>query len=406
MDIIKKNADLIKTLFFYTLMGIVIGACVGFCEAIFCKGLNFIFAFRKGKEVFLLPLMPLVGLLIAFVFVDFGGKSREGMGLVFKLEQGKEEEIPLRLIPIMIVSTWLSHLVGCSVGREGVAVQIGADVSAFFGRFIKFKDSNIVFVVTGIAAGFAGLFGTPCASVFFALEVLVAGALQYMSLCPALVAAFTSNYVASLFGVVHENVALSVHWNISIVTCFKVVCMGILFGLVGQLFAFLLGKIRFISRLYIKNPYLRIFVMGSGLALLFFVCGQGRYSGLGTNLVQSALNSGTIYPWDWVCKMLFTVFCLSAGFQGGEVTPLFAIGASLGLVLARLFGLPLALGAALGYVAVFGAGTNTFLAPIAIGLELFGPQYFYLFFIVCSVSYLFNKDLSIYSLQEVIHGNE
>ena len=96
MDIIKKNADLIKTLFFYTLMGIVIGACGGFCEAIFCKGLNFIFAFRKGKEVFLLPLMPLVGLLIAFVFVDFGGKSREGMGLVFKLEQGKEKEIPLR----------------------------------------------------------------------------------------------------------------------------------------------------------------------------------------------------------------------------------------------------------------------------------------------------------------------
>ena len=158
--------------------------------------------------------------------------------------------------------------------------------------------------------------------------------------------------------------------------------MGILFGLVGQLFAFLLGKIRFISRLYIKNPYLRIFVMGSGLALLFFVCGQGRYSGLGTNLVQSALNGGTIYPWDWVCKMLFTVFCLSAGFQGGEVTPLFSIGSTLG------------------------AGTNTFLAPIAIGLELFGPQYFYLFFIVCSVSYLFNKDLSIYSLQEVIHGNE
>ena len=402
MYTINYNLNIIKKIVFLCVMGVVIGSCVGFIEAIFCKGLDLIFAFRKGKELLLLPLIPIVGLIIAFVFIHWGGKSSEGIGLVFKVKQGKEKRIPIRLIPIMIMSTWLSHLAGCSVGREGVAVQIGADVSHFFGRYLKFQDSDKVYVVTGIAAGFAGLFGTPIASVFFALEVLVAGALQYMSLCPALIAAFTSCVVAEHFGVSHEQFQIVANWNLSIVFIAKIACMGVVFGLVGQLFTFVMGEMRFLSRVYLRNPYKRIFFMGIGLAVCFFVFGQGRYSGLGSNLISYAMNGKTIYAWDWLLKILFTAACLSAGFQGGEVMPLFSIGACLGCVLASLLGLPIALGAALGYVAVFAAGTNTFLAPIAVGMELFGSQYFYLFFIVCSIAYLFNQNQSIYAFQESV----
>ncbi len=398
---IKYNFDIIKRIAFFCLMGLVIGGFVGFVEAIYCRGLDLIFAFRKGKELPLLLLIPFVGLFIAFVFIKWGKNSSEGIGLVFKVEQGKEDRIPVRMVPFMIVATWLSHLAGCSVGREGVAVQIGADVSHFFGRYLKFENSDKIYIVTGIAAGFSGLFGTPITAVFFALEVLVAGALNYMSLCPAFVAAFTSYLVSEYFGVVHEKFQFVTSWNLSIPFVLKIACMGIVFGLVGQLFTLILAESRFLSRVCFKTPYHRIFLMGVGIALGLFLFG-GRYSGLGSNLIEYAMNGQTIYLYDWLLKMLFTAVCLSAGFQGGEVMPLFSIGASLGCVLASLFGLPLPLGAALGFVAVFGAGTNTFLAPIAVGLEMFGSQYLYLFFIVCSISYLFNKNQSIYAYQETI----
>lgn len=402
MDELTKNMALLKRIVFLSVIGVVIGAFVGAIEALFCHGLNFVFEFRRGKEMLLLILMPFVGLCIAYVFLHLAGKSREGMSLVFKVEQGKEKKIPLRLVPVMMGSTWLSHLVGCSVGREGVAVQIGATVSHFFGRYIKFEDSNVIFIVTGIAAGFAGLFGTPITAVFFAMEVLVAGALQYTSLCPAVVAAFVANFVARNLGVLHSEPSLSLEISLDLTILWKVLLMGVCFGLAGQLFSQLLSRFRFVSRMYLKNPYWRIFLMGTILALLFFFCDRGRYSGLGENLIESAINGGTIYAWDWLLKMLFTTLCLTAGFQGGEVTPLFSIGASLGFVLASLLGLPPALGAALGYVAVFGAGTNTFLAPMAIGLEVFGAEYFYFFFLISSISYLFNKNESIYSLQKIL----
>lgn len=398
---LKYNFGIIKKIANFCIMGLIIGCFVGAVEALYCQGLTWIFEFRKGKELLLLPLIPFVGLLIAYVFIHWGKNSSEGIGLVFKVEQGKEDRIPVRMVPFMIMATWLSHLAGCSVGREGVAVQIGADVSHFFGRYFKFGDSDKIYIVTGIAAGFSGLFGTPITAVFFALEVLVAGAINYMSLCPAFVAAFTSYVVSEYFGVVHEKFLFVTSWNLSVPFVLKIACMGIIFGLVGQLFTLVLAESRFLSRVYFKSPYHRIFLMGIGIAICLFLFG-GRYCGLGSNLISYAMEGKTIYIWDWLLKMVLTCVCLSAGFQGGEVMPLFSIGASLGCVLASLLGLPLPLGAALGFVAVFGAGTNTFLAPIAVGLEMFGSQYLYLFFIVCSISYLFNKNQSIYAYQETI----
>lgn len=179
--------------------------------------------------------------------------------------------------------------------------------------------------------------------------------------------------------------------------------LGVAFGMVGGAFAWCLAHAKTLAARLFPNPYMRIAVMGIALSAILFVLWQGRYCGLGTNLISAALGDNgkiAIMPWDWALKFALTITTLAAGYQGGEVTPLFSIGASLGVVLAGILGMPVELCAALGYAAVFGSATNTLLAPILIGCEVFGFGNLSMFFIVCVVAYLFNMDKSIYALQK------
>lgn len=390
-----------KELLILTTWAIVIGAIVALIEVVFGKGLEFIFGIRAELGNVLFFGLPFAGLLIVFIFDHWGKISRRGMNLVFEVEQGISNIIPLRLVPFMIGSTWLTHLFGGSAGREGVAVQIGATISHFIGRKVyQYKDASTIFLVAGIAAGFSGLFSTPIAAVFFSIEVLVAGTLKYRAMGPAFAASFTACFVSSLFGLHRSSFLIDIGFDLNYELGFKLIILGIIFGIVGGAFASCLMKTKHFIHDQFKSPYIRIFCMGSILALLLFIVFQGRYSNLGENLIEASVYGGMIYSWDWILKFVFTIFTLSIGFQGGEVTPLFSIGASLGCVLASFFGIPAPLCAAMGYVAVFGAGTNTFLAPIAIGMEIFGYQYFPLFFVICCVSYLTNRNQSIYALQQ------
>ena len=176
--------------------------------------------------------------------------------------------------------------------------------------------------------------------------------------------------------------------------------MGAAFGLAGFCFSFFLGKMKKQMAKKFENPYKRIAFVAIPLAAVLLILWQGRYSGLGTNLISASFSGGTIFAWDWILKLLLTLVTLSIGFQGGEVTPLFAIGSSLGAVLGSLFGLPVTVCAALGYAAVFGSATNTLIAPVLIGLEVFGPQNMTAFLIVCAVAYILNGNCSIYSAQQ------
>lgn len=148
-----------------------------------------------------------------------------------------------------------------------------------------------------------------------------------------------------------------------------------------------------------KKAVLQTLACGTAIGLLSMVCFQGRYSGLGTNLISGCF-AGDIMPWDFILKLVFTVFTLAAGYTGGEFTPLFSIGASAGFTLAAAIGLPVELGAALGFVGVFASATNTFLAPVFIGAEIFGAKYIPMFAIVCALAYICNGNKSIYPLQK------
>ena len=384
----------------WVLLAVLIGLIVGGLDAVFGRILLAVSSFRTDHFYYLIPFLALAGLATVYIYQRFGKRANKGMGLVFSIGQQSDETIPRRLIPIAMLTTWLTHLFGGSAGREGVAIQIGASVANYLGDLAKVKNRHIM-VMVGMAAGFSGLFQTPLAATLFAVEVIVVGSIYYQAILPALIASLVAAQTSHFLGLEKFSYAVSKLPTLNLLIIMKLVVIGIAFGLTGFIFSWLLGKTKARLGTLLPNPYLKIAVGSVILSVLFVVFDQGRYSGLGTNLIATTFSGGPIFAWDFIVKLLLTILTLSIGFQGGEVTPLFAIGATLGMVLGTLMGLPLTFVAALGYAAVFAAATNTFFAPILIGCEVFGFSLLPYLFITISVSYALNFNHSIYTAQKI-----
>lgn len=395
-----------------------LGAIVGTLTAFFGQVLDRVGIIRDANPLYWIPALALGGVAIVLTYKKFGKGSERGMGIIFDVAHGKEKEVPLRLIPLIMVTTWVTHLFGGSSGREGVAMQIGATLGHNMSSKIHVENAPRVLLVAGMAAGFAGLFQTPLAAIALSLEILLAGHLEMAALLPAAVAAFTACKVSQMFG---ETAIIAMNdifpsdisrilWSdsgLDIYFILRLAVLGIIFGLVGGGFARLLPLSKKFFAEKFPNPVKRVAIMGVVLSALLLLCWQGRYSGLGTNLIELIFSGSgesaayDIFAYDWILKMLFTIITLSVGFQGGEVTPLFTIGATLGTVLAAIVGVPLPLAAALGYAAVFGAATNTLFAPILVGAEIFGFDLLPTFFIVCTVAYVCNGGQCIYGQKKI-----
>lgn len=383
------------------LAAIPTGIAVGAVDAVFGRVLLYLGSVRDAHVMWLVPFLGLVGAAMAWAYKHYGKGCEGGMGMVFEAGHGERGEIPLRLVPFVMCATWLTHLFGGSAGREGVAVQLGAAISHRVGRLLRCKDAPRLMLITGIAAGFAGLFRTPFAATAFALEVLTAGRLEHRALLPAATAALCASVTSGLLGLEKFTFAVTELpvWDAALLI--KLAALGLAFGLTGAAFTFLLKWCKKKAQTRLKDPILRIFVMGIALSAVLLALWKGRYCGLGTNLINASLAGETVYAWDWAAKLALTVLTLSAGYQGGEVTPLFSIGASLGAVLAGLLGLPAAFCAGLGYAAVFGSATNTLIAPALIAAEVFGWPCAPYALITCALAYAVNGNRSIYAGQRL-----
>ena len=394
----------IKNISIYVLLAVVVGIIVGAIDALFGRVLLFITDFRTEHYKILLPFLPIAGLLITYMYNKCSKESLKGMSLVLETTQEKREGIPKALIPLVMIGTWITHLFGGSAGREGVAVQIGATLSHNISKKLNLPNNGKVMAIVGMSAGFGGLFQTPLAALFFAIEVITVGVLVYEALLPAFVGAYVASTTSHLLGLEKFFVNINDTIPIDEKAVVKIIILGIAFGLAGKAFSYSLSKLKVFMGNKFKNPYVRIGVVSIPLAVLLFIVLGGRYCGLGTNIINNCFNDGTVYSYDFILKIAFTVITLSIGFQGGEVTPLFAIGASLGYVLGGVMGLNPVVTASLGYAAVFGSATNTLIAPMLIGLEVFGSQNMTMFVVVCIIAYVLNGNKSIYSAQEIFKG--
>lgn len=394
---LKRKATIILVVFLSIFVGIFSGAIC----ALFGRILIFVNAVRTAHPFYFIPFLCLAGLCIVLAYIYWGGDSKEGMSLIFEVEYGEKPTIPVRMIPFAMTSTWISNLFGASVGREGVAVQIGATIGFRIGKLFRNYKISRLLLIAGIAGGFGGLFRTPVAAVFFALEVLIAGRLTYEALIPSIIAAFTAAFVSGKLGISAEKIILAEGITFTAANIFRIVIASILFGFAGQAFALLNEKLHKFFPKLMPNPKVRIVITGSIISIITLLLYKGRYSGLSLGITHAVFSGGTVYAWDWILKLLLTVVCLSAGFQGGELTPLFCIGSSFGFIISGILGLPAEFCAALGYASVFGSATNTFLAPVAIACEIFGFQYMPYFFIACAIAYAYNGNRTIYPKQKL-----
>lgn len=402
----------------WLLIAIPLGMVVGSACALFLQSLDMATTLRLQNPV-LLFLLPVAGMVIVWLYREFGSTAEAGNNLIVDEIHEPGGGVPLRMAPLVFVGTILTHFFGGSAGREGTAVQMGGSIASGFAVLLPGlnRGSVQILLMAGVSAGFAGVFGTPVAGMIFALEVLAIGRMSYSAILPCLIAAIASDQTCVAWGIQHTHYHVSsalpadspLHLApLQLGLLAKVAVAGMLFGLASVLFAELVHGLHQYFHKVIRRPLLRPVVGGLIVIFLVQVIGTRDYLGLGVSSADSSsvtiLNSfhaGGATSWSWLWKTIFTAVTLSSGFKGGEVTPLFFIGATLGNTLAWLLGAPVDLFAALGFVAVFAGATNTPLACTVMAIELFGSEYTVYYAVACLVAYLFSGHSGIYLSQRV-----
>lgn len=365
----------------------------------------------------LLFLLPFAGIGIYFLYQYAGKKTEAGNNLILEAINEPSEKVPLRMTPLVLFTTIITHLFGGSAGREGTAVQIGGSIASFLSKWIKLsKDDTKLILLAGIAAGFGAVFGTPITGAIFALEVIAVGKINYKALLPCLIASMIADITCTAYGIEHTKYTINfqdvmngfslTHFNFLLIG--KVIIAGISFGFTGYVFSELLHTIKNFSNKLIKEKWHIPFIGGTIIILLAYLLGTTDYLGLGvisendnSVTIASSFNNGGANYFTWFWKIIFTTITIGMGFKGGEVTPLFFIGATLGNTIAVLLGAPVDLMAGLGFIAVFAAATNTPIACTIMGVELFGGNNIMYYAIACFFAYYFSGHTGIYSAQRI-----
>ncbi|MHA7130467.1 voltage-gated chloride channel family protein [Algoriphagus namhaensis] len=391
--------------FFYVLKWLLfvllIGLLSGSASAIFLVALDWAAEVREAN-LWIIALLPLGGFLIGWFYYRYGTRAVLGNNLLLDEIYEQKEPIPLRMTPMVLLGTVITHLFGGSAGREGTAVQMGGSLADQLQKWFPMSSAERRLVlICGVAGGFASVFGTPLAGAFFALEWMLERKVNWRSIVPTFATAFVADATCEiLWGVGHTTYVISEVAPHTIVNFLWVIPAGIAFGLSGRLFAWCT---HFFSKIFthgISYPPLRPVIGGILIALFVWISDSTTYLGLGVPRIVEAFE--TPLPWyDWLAKTGLTSFTLGAGFKGGEVTPLFFTGATLGNALSAWIPLPLSLLAGMGLVGVFSGATNTPVACTLMGLELFGLEAGFFLAFASGIAFLASGESSIYSSQKL-----
>lgn len=384
-------------------LGCAVGAVAGLASAGFLSALDEVTAVRTDHPGLLFGL-PLVGLAIGLAYHQLGGRAAGGNNLILDEIHEPTAWVPRRMAPLVLLGTLATHLFGGSAGREGTAIQVSGSLTDVLARVLRLGPADRrVLLIAAIAGGFGSVFGVPLAGAVFGLEVQAVGRLRYEALVPALAASVVGDLVVRGVGVGHTAYPQLPTIELSAALVAKVALAGIAFGLVSAVFAELVHALKGLAASRISWAPARPVVGGVLVIGLTLAVGSRDYLGLSLPLLSDALAGGAgVGGGAFALKLIFTAVTLGSGFQGGEVTPLFVIGATLGVTLAGVLDVPVPVLAAVGVVAVFAGATNTPLACTIMGVELFGPGALVLYGVGCVVAYVASGHRSIYGRQRVV----
>lgn len=386
--------------FKWILICILIGVISGSASAFFLVSLDWVTQFREYNN-WIIWLLPIAGLAIGLLYHYYGKEVVKGNNLLLEEYENPKETIPLKMAPMVFIATVITHLFGGSAGREGTAIQMSGAIADQFTRYFKIDNfDRKTVIILGISAGFASVFGTPLAGALFALEVLYFSKISFKSVVFSFVVAYVAYFTVEFWNVKHTLYFIPVIPALTLINIIWVIIVGILFGLTAMLFS---RTTHFWGQLfskYIQYAPLRSFLGGLILSIAIYFIGTTKYIGLGIPTIVESFSTANEW-YDFLLKIAFTGFTLGAGFKGGEVTPLFFIGATLGSALSLAVPLPIALLAGLGFVAVFSGATHTPIACTVMGMELFSIESGVYIGIACAVAYFCSGSVGIYRSQIV-----
>lgn len=383
----------------WMLVGALIGTVGGIVGSLFHLGVSYATSVRLAHS-WVLYLMPLGGLAIVWLYRVTRTEGKGTNAVIESVHFGKE--VPILLVPVIFLSTVITHLVGGSAGREGAALQIGGGIGYGAGKLLQMGEKDLpLATLCGMSGVFAALFGTPLTATVFALEVISVGVLYYAGLVPCITASMMGYLVSRLMNIEPTRFAVEIPgldaWQMVLV-----VVLAVASAFVSIIFVRGFHYTEHAADRYLKNPWLRI-VVGAAVLIGLSLVTNGDYNGAGMDVIQRAM-AGEADALAWLWKLLFTAVTIGVGFKGGEVVPSFFVGATFGCVAGGLLGLPAGFGAALGLVAVFCGAVNCPLASIVLSIELFGGQGILYFAMTCAISYVLSGYCGLYSSQTILYS--
>lgn len=399
---IKHNIQRAVVSIKWVIFAIIVGALVGLCGIAFYFLLSFVTVLRK-QNPWLLFLLPVGGLAIAALYRLLHDEKDAGTNLVISAIHS-DDELPLRMAPLIFISTLITHLFGGSAGREGAALQMGGSIGNALGKFFHFDDKDKhVMIMCGMSAAFSALFGTPMAAAILPMEIVSVGVMYYIALVPCVISSLVAHGIAYIFGISNTMFTIAHVPDFGVVQAIRISILAILCALVSILFCVLLHKTEELYRKFFENAYLRIFIGGCIVIVLTLLVGNQNYNGTGINIIESCIN-GTVRPEAFLLKMIFTALTLGAGFKGGEIVPSFFTGAAFGCLFGILTGFSPTLCTAVGMTAVFCGVTNCPITSLLISFELFGYDGMPYFLLAIAFSYMLSGYFGLYRSQKIVYS--
>jgi H+/Cl- antiporter ClcA len=354
----------------------------------------------RADQPWLLFLLPAAGLLITALYK---ATKCEGVGtnnVIRAVQSG--EPVSILLVPAIFLGTVLTHLCGGSAGREGAALQMGGSIGWNVGTLLHLKDHDRrTATISGMAAFFSALFGTPLTAALFAMMVEDVGLTFTSAFVPAFTSALIAYGCSLAFGIAPTHFAITAP-ELTVWSAFLVILLGFACAAVSRLFCGLLHFMEHKVPQLLPNPWLRVFVGSVAVIAFSYLFGVGRYNGAGMGVITAAVEQGEALPWDFLCKIFLTALTLSCGFKGGEVVPSFFVGATFGCVFGPLLGLPAGFAAAVGLVSIFCGATNALIPSILMGFELFSGAGLELIALGCGICYMLSGHHGLYSSQTFV----
>ena len=396
----KDSAVYVSAFVKWTFFSLVVGFVGGGVGAAFSHLISHVTDVRMNND-WLIYLLPLGGVIIALLY-HLLKVEHKGTNDVFEAVRS-EKKVPFSLAPAITIGAGITHLLGGSAGKEGAALQLGGSIASVISRIFRSDDKDRhILTISGMAAVFSAVFGTPMGAAVFAVEVVSVGYVSLSALYPSFASALVAYLVAVKLGVHPERFNVDIIPEISAEYLLKTIALAVVIAVVSIVFCLAMKHSHKGFEKYIKNPYIRAVLGGVAVIVLTLLVGTKDYNGSGIHIIEGIFHGEEVSKIAFLLKIIFTAVTIGCGFKGGEIVPTLFIGATLGFTMADIVGMPVAFCAAVGMIALFASVTNCPIASVFLAVELFGAEGLLYYALAIFVSFVMSGYFSLYTGQKIV----